>query len=98
MILFENLVRGKIVQWQAEWGICATCEHHWQARAGQGDAEDLPFDTDSFDRYVSAGSIGETCGASPEGHACLCGTSELTAPPQRCQAPKDEANTDSRHI
>jgi ubiquinone/menaquinone biosynthesis C-methylase UbiE len=23
----------------------------------QGDAEDLPFDTDSFDRYVSAGSI-----------------------------------------
>lgn len=26
--------------------------------AVQGDAEDLPFDTDSFDRYVSAGSIG----------------------------------------
>jgi MPBQ/MSBQ methyltransferase len=25
----------------------------------QGDAEDLPFATDSFDRYVSAGSIGE---------------------------------------
>ena len=24
----------------------------------QGDAEDLPFATDSFDRYVSAGSIG----------------------------------------
>lgn len=23
----------------------------------QGDAEDLPFPTDSFDRYVSAGSI-----------------------------------------
>jgi len=23
----------------------------------QGDAEDLPFETDSFDRYVSAGSI-----------------------------------------
>ena len=23
----------------------------------QGDAEDLPFATDSFDRYVSAGSI-----------------------------------------
>ena len=23
----------------------------------QGDAEDLPFHTDSFDRYVSAGSI-----------------------------------------
>lgn len=23
----------------------------------QGDAEDLPFKTDSFDRYVSAGSI-----------------------------------------
>jgi hypothetical protein len=25
----------------------------------QGDAEDLPFATDSFDRYVSAGSIGK---------------------------------------
>lgn len=25
--------------------------------ASQGDAEDLPFPTDSFDRYVSAGSI-----------------------------------------
>jgi len=28
------------------------------ASAAQGDAEDLPFPTDSFDRYVSAGSIG----------------------------------------
>ncbi len=25
--------------------------------AAQGDAEELPFRTDSFDRYVSAGSI-----------------------------------------
>ena len=30
---------------------CAAC------CAFQGDAEDLPFPTDSFDRYVSAGSI-----------------------------------------
>ena len=28
-----------------------------QLLAVQGDAEDLPFPTDSFDRYVSAGSI-----------------------------------------
>jgi len=30
----------------------------------QGDAEDLPFATDSFDRYVSAGSIGAPCSSS----------------------------------
>jgi MPBQ/MSBQ methyltransferase len=47
----------------------------------QGDAEDLPFATDSFDRYVSAGSIeywpepqrGIKVGAGrhiPSNHAC----------------------------
>ena len=38
----------------------ATYQASYQLSAGwtvQGDAEDLPFATDSFDRYVSAGSI-----------------------------------------
>lgn len=39
----------------------------------QGDAEDLPFDTDSFDRYVSAGSIGGQCWALWQaGGRCSC--------------------------
>lgn len=44
----------------------------------QGDAEDLPFPTDSFDRYVSAGSIeywwvGAAPGACKVMGACLGG-------------------------
>lgn len=31
----------------------------------QGDAEDLPFEADTFDRYVSAGSIGEPLPSLP---------------------------------
>ena len=32
-------------------------KHLLRQSALQGDAEDLPFATDSFDRYISAGSI-----------------------------------------
>ena len=47
----------------------------------QGDAEDLPFPTDSFDRYVSAGSIGASTGADTRAcncsslHCLVCGSS-----------------------
>lgn len=44
----------------------------WSCLTGlQGDAEDLPFATDSFDRYVSAGSIGEDTAQTRAG-ASVC--------------------------
>ena len=49
--------------------------------AVQGDAEDLPFATDSFDRYVSAGSIG---GHAAVKRATLYRQRWLTAPQSNC--------------
>jgi ubiquinone/menaquinone biosynthesis C-methylase UbiE len=61
----------------------------------QGDAEDLPFASDSFDRYVSAGSIeywpepqrGITEAyrvTKPGGIACIIGPVHPTHPVSRC--------------
>ena len=46
--------------------------------AVQGDAEDLPFATDSFDRYVSAGSIGEAAASYARAPVlCVGGSAHL---------------------
>ena len=60
----------------------------------EGDAEDLPFETDSKDRYVSAGSIEYwpepqrgICESyrilKPGGQACMIGSDLRPAPPSR---------------